>query len=355
MLILVADCPQNDSYITSLIKAYVEAGHTVICDHNNFFCSNITPDIVHIHWPERLYQWYPLSEKTDEAKIEILNERMKSYKNNGAIIVFTIHDLVLHYSTERQLDEKIFNIVIKHSDIISHHCINSVKLFKSLYPLAESKKNIVNHLNDYSINYKYISKEKARSELNIPLEKFVILNFGSQQPYKGGKFIETVFNKLPIRSKFLLIAGNYYYRGFPLWKKYILEIKNNLREKKVYRDRKYIYRTVNEDEIALIFHASDMVFSGHKAGLNTGLIPFAATYAKPIVYPEIGCFSASAKDWVSIGYEPGNIKQASEALMELYNNLVKDKITLDNSIWMQKNSWNTHVELILQTVNKFKN
>ena len=92
MLIFVTENPQSNSYTASLIKAYQERGQTVICDPHNFFFSDLIPDILHIHWPERLYQWYPLSEKPDMDKIRILRERLNLYKNNGTTVVFTVHD-----------------------------------------------------------------------------------------------------------------------------------------------------------------------------------------------------------------------------------------------------------------------
>jgi len=354
MLILLAEFPQGNSYNTSLIKAYEEQGQTVVCDHTNFFYSNIIPDMVHVQWPERLYHWYPLSEKADKVKIEILHERLKWYKNNGAIIVFTIHDLVLHNSDNRRLDNKIFNLILEYSDIISHHCSNSVKLFAELYPLAMSKINIINFHGDYLIDYKYVRKEEARSKLNIPYDKFVILNFGAQYVYKGRGFIEKVFNSCSIDSKYLLSAGVYSYIDLFFIKKLVLEIRNDLRVRRNFSKKKYLYRSIKNDEIPTVFNASDVVFLGHRSGLNTGIIPLAATYAKPVIYPELGCFKESAKDWAAIGYEPGNVKQGNEALNELYDKLKKGKINLDNSEWLEKKSWKNHVELILKTVTNFK-
>ncbi|HVO73648.1 MAG TPA: hypothetical protein VMT35_06470 [Ignavibacteriaceae bacterium] len=355
MLILVAENPQSNSYTSSLLNAYQSIGHTVVCDPHNFFYSNLIPEILHIHWPERLYHWYPLSEKPDNLKIDLLREKLCHYKNKGTVIVFTVHDLILHFSTNRKLDEKIFNLIIEHSDIISHHCSKSLEMFSKLYPIALSKVNIIDHHGDYLIDYKYITKKEARSKLNISDEKFVILNFGSQQSYKGREFIDKVFNSCAINSKYLITAGNYYYRGLSLIKKFVMEIRNNMKEKNNFRNKKYIYRSIDNNEIPVLFNASDIVLLGHKAGLVSGIIPMAATFSKPVIYPDIGCFKEQMKDWIGSAYEAGNLKQACDSLNDIYKKMKDDKLFLDNSIWMQKNSWNKHVELILQTVNKFKN
>ena len=262
--------------------------------------------------------------------------------------------LVLHFSTNRELDKKIFNLVIEYTDIISHHCTESVTLFANLYPEAKSKVNIINHHGDYLIDFKQLSKEKARSKLNIPIEKFVILNFGSQQAYKGWEFIEQAFISCNVDSKYLLTAGNFYYRDLSFLKKLIMEIKNDNKVKHNYKDKKYIFRTINNDEIPILFSASDIVFLGHKKGLVSGILAMAATYSKPILFPEIGCFKEQIKDWTSLGFEPGNINQASNAIKDIYIKLQNNMINLDNSVWLEKNSWKRHVELILNSIKNFK-
>jgi hypothetical protein len=353
MLVLVAENQQNNSYTTSLINAYKDEGNNVVCDPHNFFYSNLIPDILHIHWPERLYQWYPLSEKSDEVKVELLRERLKWYKNNGVVIVFTVHDLVLHYSADRKLDEVMFNLIIEYADIISHHCSSSVKKFTDLYPKAALKVNIINHHGDYLIDFEFIPKKEARSKLNIADDKFVILNFGSQQPYKGEGFIEKVYDSCRITSKYLLTAGNYYYRGIPFLKKIYLEMRNERRMKENFKNKKYIYRNIAIKEIPLIFNASDIVFLGHNKGLVSGIIAIAATYARPVIYPRIGCFEEQTESLNSLSYEPGNAKEAIAAILKMYERQNAKTLNSGNSEWLKKNSWKSHVELIMNAVKDY--
>ena len=352
MLIYVAENPQNNSYTTSLINAYRESGNIVVCDPHNFFYSDLIPEVLHIHWPERLYQWYPLSEKTPTEKIEILKRKLEWYKSKGTVIVFTVHDLVLHFSKDRTLDEKMFKLIIAYSNVICHHCLGAIGIFTELYPEAANKHNIVNHHGDYLIDYQNISKQKARTILDIPEDKFVILNFGSQQAYKGREFIEKVFNSCNINNKYLLTAGNYYYRDLHFIKKIIMEIRNASKVKKNFIDKKFIYRIIPNEEIPIFFSASDLVFLGHKRGLVSGLIPLAATYSKPVVYPELGCFNEQMNDWFGASYETGNKAQALEAIKALHYKL--QKMSLDNTAWLEKNSWKNHIRLILKSVEDFR-
>ena len=68
MNILIADNPGLNSYVTSLIEAYKKADINVICGLHNFFYSNFIPDILHIQWPEKLYNWNPFSYLSNDKR-----------------------------------------------------------------------------------------------------------------------------------------------------------------------------------------------------------------------------------------------------------------------------------------------
>ena len=142
MKIQIVEHPGSNTYISSLMLAYERLGHILVCNHNNFFYSNFIPDILHIHWPDRLYMWgFPLTGKPHYEIIKIITERLKWYKSVGSIIVYTSHDLKPHHSEHQELDKNIFNLIISFSDLIIHHCEASIALLNDLYPLAK-KKNI---------------------------------------------------------------------------------------------------------------------------------------------------------------------------------------------------------------------
>ena len=93
----------------------------------------------------------------------------------------------------------IFELVINYSDLLCHHCKKSEEILNEHYPDSIRKINIVVPHGDYFLDFRQVSKEKARKKLGIPMDKFVILNFGKQIDYKNTDFLETVFRKLPTR------------------------------------------------------------------------------------------------------------------------------------------------------------
>jgi len=247
---LLAD-PLENSYVISLIDEYKRIGHKVYCGSRNFLVSNLIPDILHIQWPEKMYNNYPFSTFPEDEKLKIIEEKLVWYKKNRTIIIQTIHNLQPHNPKSISFEKNVYGLVIKYSDILIHHCQNSAELIKKNYSGIEKKLNVVNHHPDYLYDYVHIKKEVARKKLGLPKEKFIILNFGSQQKYKGEDFIESVFKKLKMKDKFLLTAGNYVYDGFS--NIVLLKLRNKLRQKLIYPNKKYVYNKIMLSELPLFF------------------------------------------------------------------------------------------------------
>lgn len=347
MLGLITISPGSNSYMVSLLEAYKNHNVDIICDKHNFFYSNIIPDFVHIHWPEMLYNWFPFMEKSTNEKLKIISDRLNWYKNNNAKIIFTVHNIEPHESLNKNFDNQLYNLIIFNSDILVHHCNESIEVMKKNYPVVSEKKHIVANHGDYLFDYIKIDKKKARELLGIGPDKFVILNFGQQRKNKGLTFTEKVFKELPINSKFLLTAGIYSFAGLSNVKKYQTLLINSIKNKVIFKRKKFVLRPIKQNEIPNFFSACDLVFLGHQSGLNSGIISMAATYSKPVIFPNIGCFASQAENWVSEKYRVADINDAVANTMVMYSKLLSHNEIFDNSKWLSSNNWMTHVEKIL--------
>jgi len=345
MKILLTDKPTADNdYIESLICAYSRAGHQVTAGAENFFFSDDLPDILHIQWPESLYQWNAPKGKTRDDVYRMIVERLDWYKSNGVTIINTIHNLAPHDSTQDS-DREVYRQVLGHADILVHHCTDSIRLLAETYPAATGRANIVCSHGDYLIHHRSVDRNHARSHYGIPEDKLVILNFGRQRPYKNERFISTVFNQLAIKSKYLVIAGVFQYPGKGRW----LRIRNYLRKRYPYRNRKYIYRMFPVSELPDIISGADIIFLGQQNALNSGLLALAATYSKPVVCPDIGCFKQSMESWLCETFTAGDVDDAVRALQQMCNEL-PGPASLNNSDWLERNSWDSHVAGILKAL-----
>lgn len=351
MIILLTENPGNNSYIQSLMNEYKNLGHSVVCNVNNFFSSNLIPDILHIHWPERLYKWHNIYENNDANQFDCIKDRLDFYKKNGVKIIYTVHNILPHDSINYSDDSKYYELILSYTDLIIHHCQNSIELLAKVFPLVREKRNIVAPHGDYLVDFNEIEKVEAKKNLDIPPEKFVILNFGSQQPYKGGKFIESVFRSAKIPNKYLLTAGNYRFINQNIFGRNFSKILVKLKQKFRYSNKRYFYYSIPKDKISLFFSAADLVFLGHQDGLNSGVLNLAATFSKPVVFPDIGCFSQQMESWECETYKVGNTNDAVLSLQNSYKKIKNNEYEFNNTKWLNQNSWENHVETILKNIN----
>lgn len=349
MNILITESPSENGYIESLINAYSRAGHITICNVNNFYFSGYVPDILHIHWPESLYKWYSL-QSVDEINIyKKIKERLLWYKNNGAKIVYTIHNLTPHDS-KHAFEEDMYQLIIEHADVLVHHCNKSINLTSERYSSAAQKINIVCPHGDYLIHYKKVDQSDARQRYNIPLEKTVVLNFGKQRPYKNEKFIKRTFKGLACPLKYLFIAGQFSSPGENPVSKLRFRVRNQARQQFKYSEQQYIYRQIPTDEMPSILSSADIVFLGQQHGLNSGLLALAATYSKPVVCPNIGCFHSSLSGWHHETYCAGNVADATQALDKMcvrVSEMKQEAEAFDNTQWLANHSWDNHAASII--------
>jgi hypothetical protein len=351
MRILVAENPSDNGYIESLILAYQRAGHSVICGPGNFYFSNDVPDVLHIQWPESLYKWFKVPSIDELDYYSLIRERLIWYKDRGSTIVHTIHNLQPHDSKLTH-DEDIYRLVMEYSDVLVHHCEKSVELVGERHPDSRNKINLVCAHGDYLNHYREVDKAAARLKYGISSEKFVVLNFGKQRPYKNDGFINAVFRGLGGGNAFLVIAGYFEIPSRRLLTRLYYRARNLVRTRFNHRNKLYLYRQFPVSEIPQILGMTDIVFIAQQHALNSGLLPLAATYGKPVVCPDTGCFRSAVEGWVYETYSPGDLEDARRAINAVRKRLVDNPEVLDNSRWLSENSWDRHVNKILDTIGK---
>jgi len=348
MKILITIDEILNEYIPCLIKAYRENGNEVVTGSFNFYQSNYQPDVLHIHWPELLYRRHRLVFDRPE---QVITERIRWYKSQGAKIVFTFHDIRPHEVNKEEQELQIYNSIITLSDIIVHHGQSSVKLAVAEYPVVGSKANIVCHHGDYLIQYRDISKQEARKHLNLPLNKFILLNFGNIRPYKGFDLLKKIFRRWRRKDKFLLVAGQYSIPPGDLLRRFYQKWSYNVSRHA--NNHRFYFQKIRNVDIGYYFSAADAVIITHTSGLTSGILAMAATFRKPAIYPEIGNFQEQMQDWVAESYAVGNVNAALESLNRIADRCDRG-VVLDNSVWLARNNWTEHVERILSTVRKLK-
>ncbi len=358
-ILLCSQIGKTNQYIEELTKAYQKNGHNVILSTQNFLYSTFLPDFVHIHWPEAIYRWNNDLSKTEKT-INLIKKRVQFYVNANIPIVYTAHDIVSHQNFS-EFDKEMFNIIISSAGIIVHHGKESIPLLKEYYPKSKEAEHVICPHGPYP--YIKENPNTSRKYYGLPKDKYVFLNFGIQQEYKGGDFTSNVFKNASKVNAFLFTIGlrNFYKSKENKLFYFLGKINDRVISpyyskvlSKFSKHKKTALREVPNSEIPKIMSSIDVLFLGHKRGLNSGLIALALTYQKPVIFPDIGNFKEQVKSWPWYEtYDVSNIKSAQEAVKRMIKKIGNNRpgeVVFDNSDWLNKESWDNHVNIITEAV-----
>lgn len=338
-LLLVGSYKKFDTneYVQLLADEYIKQGIQVIFEEQNFLFSNFTPDVVHIQWPESIYRWKNLI-AMDDLALKFIENRLKWYKTNNTKFIYTVHNLQPHDNSIK-FDNDIYTLFLKYADIIVHHGKNSIDQVKQKYKETINSNHIVAPHGPYK-NEILPSKDSILEKYTLPKNKIIFTNFGLQRSYKGRDFNIEVFKNLNLSDICYFCVGMLVGDSKPF----------EITQKELCH--KQLYKKIPSNEVPEIISATDIFFLGHSSGLNSGLISLAISYSKPIIFPNIGNFEEQTKGFNFYEtYEVGNIESAKIAINKMLVKIKQNQI-LDNKTWLDKNSWEKHVNIILKELNK---
>lgn len=355
-ILLCAEYSESNDYIRLLSEAYRSAGHSVVLGPLNFFHTESVPDIVHLQWPEQFYKTNRYL-STDQAALEILSSRLEWFRSQGAIIVYTVHNLAPHETEDADFEREIYQLFAQSAHLLLHHGSASIELLTDIVGQGADSQHIVVPHGAYPALR--LDGMAARKRYRLPSSACVLLNFGLQRSYKGAGFINKAFSSLSDPSFHLFSIGPLSPRPTSLLGKlnhWLLGIYNSFTRslRSMFFRHTRIWRKIPNNEIDAIMAATDIVVLGHRSGLNSGMLALAASYAKPVVYPDIGNFSEQLDGWVwAEGFVAGNIDSAKSAI-EILRKRIADadlaQLRADQEAWLLRHSWEIHVNRIIEFV-----
>ena len=285
--------------------------------HDFFYDSylNFNSDygIVHIHWPEAIFDW----KEPTTAELEELEKCIKEWKQN-AVLIYTKHDFQRNKGTTENFT-RLFDLIELYTDIFIHLGDFSKNLYQEKYPNARHE--ILYHPL-YTNCFRVLEKEVARHKLNIAQESFVMIVPGTIRNYAERDLILRAFKSIKMRNK-VLIGINMHSEiryDFPgrIKLKRIIDIKNILVERfrQKHKPPKFLftYGSQSNKDLAIKMSAADLVFIPRIETLNSGMLFLGLTFNKIIVGPSIG-----------------NIKEQLIGLdLPVFN--PKDKVSVSNAV-----------------------
>ncbi len=296
-------------YVRELGRAYQELGCDVFFGPENFFESNVAPDILHINWPEDLYRAFGYGGRRGD--LTAFARRLDWFKERGSKLVWTVHNEKPHEGFPGVTDSSAYQLVIDAADVIHHHCDCSRERLEAAYEFDDSKSFFIAPHGHYFAYPNTISRDQARRKLGINERAFVYLHFGAIRGYKGIEQVMRAFRAVRESTDHLLVAGRLS-SSMSLRQRISLAITKRLRKGTTLH-----LRTIESDDIQIYLNAADCVVLGHTQGLNSGVAILGLSFGRPVIGPELGCIPAVLRDGPNLLYSPGNVEQLKSRMREV--------------------------------------
>lgn len=248
-------------------------------------------------------------------------------KMMGYVIVTTIHDVKPHLGV-RQFDENIaLNIQLRVSDCIIVHGKNAKEELIRQNKTKAGKIFIIPHGNyTFFTNY----AEKNIQETNS------ILFFGNILEYKGLEYLikaEPLIAKEIPNVKITIAGKGAFYR----YRKLI----NNITKFEIYN------KFIPDEEVPFFFQRAKVIILPYIEGTQTGIIPIAYAFKKPVVVTNVGSISEFVYDGkTGLIVTPKDEKALATAIIKLLKDDQLRKQMGENAYKMMKEelSWDKITE-----------
>lgn len=346
MKILIA-CNRDsykNPYVSTLADGLIEQGVDVTCSISEFWNHATAYDIIHVQWPNLLV------DKNDEECTKlysIINDIHKA----GKKFMCTCHNIVPHYNSGKAIN-KAYRIVYENCDCIQHLGEASIQLLKDAYPNMHAEHVLVPHHTYDELYNLNVSKEEARKRLNIPMDKKVIMSFGSFRCDEERNLVINLRKQLKSDEYYYLTPGFYRAKilrkdiklGFEAFCKTIkytwIAKKHNLH---------IAHRYIPDDMLPYYMAAADVMLIQRVKILNSGNVPLAMLAGLPIVGPDDGNVETMLRETGNYVFNKENPQNLEDIV---YSALLDQSIGIRNRAYAMLNL--TTSSVAIQLIDKYK-
>lgn len=257
---------------------------------------------LHFHWIQSLYSGRTYLGTLGgllRFSINLLSARIMNYR-----IVWTVHNLFPHQSRYKGLDRLARKIIVFFASAIVVHCDHARQLAQKM---LRTRKDITviphGHYADYYTTG--LDQQAARSLFALPSEARIFLMIGRIAPYKG--IVDLIGHfKGAHQDGLLVIAGQ---PSDSELADHILQQTHNQRRIIT------MLRRLDDEELAHLVIASDVVVFPFVNILTSGSVVAALSLGRPVIAPRMGCLEETVEEGMGLLYDPvdGGLKASLEA------------------------------------------
>ena len=201
----------------------------------------------------------------------------KKLRKQGIKVIAITDNVIPHES--KLGDYQLTKYFLKHCDAFVAMSKSVLKDIETFIPNPKTK--FIPHP-IYDIFGDAISKEEARTHLDVGQDEKIVLFFGFIRKYKGLDLLLDAFGKEVLKSKNikLIVAGEFYDDEKP----YLDQIRNLGIEDKVVLKKDFI----PSDDVKHYFCAADIIAQPYKTATQSGVTQIGYHFDKPMLVTKVG-------------------------------------------------------------------
>lgn len=305
---------------------------------------NRDADVMQVDW---IYDYYA----TDDLDSQRVNDWVSFLRATAFLldllvvslfsvrIVRTVHNVRSHDEiyprTERIVNEVVFWV----ADAVTVKCAAAADEIAAAYHVPEAENLAVvpdgNYIESYDND---VSRETARTDLDIEEEAFVFLFFGRIRAYKGVTELIKAFEALEYPDAELWVVGSPYTDEIEAQITSLADADPRIETR---------FSFVPDDRIQFYLNAADVLVLPYRKILNSGSAHLGLSFGTPVVAPKIGCLPETLPPENDFLYDPDVDYGLSRALRHAYESPDLDSIGRANIRRARTLNWDRTCELLL--------
>lgn len=229
-------------------------------------------DIVHVHWPERSFNFHPLAMPVDAAG---LLAGLRWQRRRGAKVVWTAHNLRAHERRFPRAEARFWPLFLDLVDGVIVLGEGSLARIRELRPQVHGKPTFVIPHPHYRGEYPdELDRSSARARLGLPENAAVVVAFGRVRTYKNLPGLIGACAQTP--ELHLVVAGAPHGE----------EIRRAV-ERAAERcpQVKLHLRFIDDADTQVFMRAADVVALQYHDPLNSGAALLALSFDRPVWVP----------------------------------------------------------------------
>jgi len=262
-------------------------------------------DVVHLHWPEMLYQYDDLGQRLRRT-VSVIGAILLA-RVWGVRLVYTVHNLTPH--------ERPYPICSTLVDWFLYRCADAIHVHDAMMAERVARQSgrrrgihVIDHGNYIGAYPNECTREDARRMLDLDPSALVYLFLGQVREYKGLELLLDAYEAVRTETSVLLVAGR------ARDEKYGREVRAAVAGRPGVRLH---LGFVPDDRVQYYMKACDVCVLPYRQVTTSGAAILALSFGVPVVAPRMGCFLGLIGESRGILYDPDRPGSLADALVQV--------------------------------------